>query len=112
MLESISNSILNGLTFAEYIGFLFYILIGVLISYFGEQVKYAAPIQRSGGFKIATWIQENWKRLVLTVLCIHVVAVFMEQIVGQSSNWQALIIGGSLGYTVDGIIDTFAKKKK
>lgn len=106
------ETILNGLTLQQYVGYLIYILIGVLIAYLGEQVKYAKPIKRNGGFKMAVWIQENWKRMLLTALGIHIVAVFMKEITGVSSLWQALLIGGTLGYTLDGVIDIFVKRKK
>lgn len=104
--------ILNGLTVEQYFGYLIYLFLGMLIAYLAERIKYATPIKRSGGFKMATWVQENWKRVLLTMLCVHVVAVFMEKIVGaEASIWQALLVGGTFGYTIDGIVDMIAKKK-
>jgi len=107
------ETILNGLTIEMYFAYLFYLLIGFVISILSEQVKYENPIKRNGGFKVATWIQENWKRGILTVLLIHVCVVFMEDVIGETASlWRALLIGGTFGYTIDGLIDMIVKKKK
>ena len=101
--------ILNGLTPGKYFAIILYIFLGVLFAYVREQVVSAKPIKRSGGFKLATWLQENWKRLLGALIGIHIVAIFGTKLEGEPLTIASAF---AFGYTLDGILDMIFKRKE
>lgn len=103
------ESILNGLTIQEFTGYAFYLSLGLIISLLSEQIKFAKPIKASGGFMLAVWFRENWKRLVYFVIGGFLAIVFMDKYTdGEPSNFSAL----TLGLTLDVLIDRIFKRKQ
>lgn len=103
------NSILNGIPTDEFVGYLFYAVLGVVISILSEQFKFFKPIKRAGGFSILVWFKENWKRLAMVVIGIFLGIVFMDKYSdGERSNFAAL----TLGLTLDVLIDRIFRRKE
>lgn len=103
------EAILNGIPTDTYVGYLFYMMIGVFISIGTQQFKFFKPIKQYGGFKFTVWIKENWKRVAFVLVAMHLAIVFQEQL-GQSdpSNWSAM----TLGLTLDVVLDRILNRKK
>lgn len=99
------ESILNGITPADFGGYVFYALLGVLLSYLTEYNKSRKAIKKAGGFQIAVWIKENWVRSVLNLLAIFIGIVFMDKFNdGTTSNFGAFMLGIGLDVMIDRLI--------
>lgn len=108
-LTDIGGAILNGIDPALFIGYVFYMLIGVAISWLSQYVDNARPIKAHGGFKVATWLQENWKRMATVIIAGFLGIVFMDRYTdAEPSNFGAL----TLGLTLDVLIDRIFNRKK
>ena len=102
------ESILNGISPEAFWAYVFYAVLGVVISWLSESYKHAKPIKKSGGWKIVVWIQENWKRALMVAIAVFIGIVFMNEFSGSpASNFGAL----TLGLTLDVLIDRIFKKK-
>lgn len=103
------ESILNGISINDFVGFLFWSLIGIVFSILMEQYKFYKPIKAAGGFSIIVWFKENWRRLSIAVLAIIIGIVFQENLTGlPPSNWGSLIAA----MAIDSTIDKIANRKK
>lgn len=103
------EAILNGISTESYLGYLFYMLMGVFISYASQQYDSFKLIKQYGGFKVSTLVKENWKRATLVIIGIHLAIVFQEKFgSSEPSNWSAL----TLGLTLDVVIDRIVNRKK
>lgn len=109
MLTNIITEILNGMPLEKYFAVLLYIFLGVLFKYALEQWQFRKRIKTHGGFKMATWINENKWRFVLGIIGIHIMAVFGPQMNGTPAT---IFVGFTSGMALDVVLDTFAKPKK
>lgn len=102
------ETLLNGLTVNEFLGFAFYMLLGFLLSVLAQQYDRAKVIKAYGGFKFVTWWKENWKRVSMFVIGSFLLIVFMDKYTDEQSNFSAL----TMGLTLDVLIDRIFNRKK
>lgn len=103
------EAILNGISLNEFVGFLFWSVIGGVLGILTQQYKFFKSIKAHGGFSILTWIKENWLRTVTALIVMVVGIIFQEEITGVApSNFAAL----TAGFTIDTAVDRFVNRKK
>lgn len=82
---------------------------GQLASVLQQQVKYAPRIQNEGGFRITTWILDNWKRVVLTLLIMSIGILLYDKIFKDPLDELNALLAGAF---VDRTWDMITNRKK
>jgi len=102
------ETFLEGITLTKFLLLYALALLGMITSILAHQVKYAKKIQRMGGFKMATWVNENWQRSALTLIVMLIGIIFSEETIGiPLTPWAAFLAG----FTTDKIIDSLLNRK-
>lgn len=95
MSEFINEVILGGYSMVDALGYLWFFLIGYAIYGFNEtserdRESKNTPFEWSWKF----WLNDNWKRYIVTLLSTYVMFRFYVEIVGHEfSNFEALMMG-------------------
>lgn len=100
--DSLCNAVFNGQSKETYISLLIYASIGLLMSVLVELIKGRKNIKEKGGFSILYWGENNWDRILLSILAIIVGVNFTEDLINiQVSNLGAL----TMGFVTDKIVE-------
>ncbi len=108
----IVGKLLNGHTTEDFIVYLIFGFVGLVLSLIVEIIRSKNKIKARGGFSFAFWITDNYKvlRVFLSVVSVILGVLFSEQLLGFSiNNWGAIIAG----FSTDKIVETlFSLKTK
>lgn len=103
------TKLFNGIPPEDFGVFAIYALIGVLISIFSQYWDHKESIKTYGGFKLATWFKENYKRMIIGAVSLFLGLVFYKDYSNTDlTNFAAF----TLGLSLDVLIDRFFQRKK
>ena len=93
--EFIMETILGGYTMIDALGYLWFFLIGYTIyglNETSERDKQSKNTPKEWSWKF--WLNDNWKRYLVTILSTYIMFRFYVEIVGHEfSNFEALMMG-------------------
>lgn len=104
------TKLFNGIAPDDFLVFVIYALVGVLVSIGSQYYDHSRVIKAHGGFKIAVWLRENWKRYAFGAVALFLGLVFYSDYTSGSTltNFAAF----TLGLTLDVLIDRIFNRKK
>jgi hypothetical protein len=103
-LESI---LLDGQSSEQFIAAVILGLIGLLGSIFLQLFKSKKKIKESGGFRLGTWIKDNFARVSLSLLIIIIGAAKGKLVTDHFGDWGPI----GLGFMTDKVIESLSKLK-
>lgn len=109
----IVNNLLNGHTIEDFIVYVIFGFIGLILSLIVEVFRSKNKIKTRGGFSFAFWITDNYKilRVLLSIIAVIIGVLFSEQLLGFSiNNWGAIVAGFSTDKIVETLISLKTKK--
>lgn len=104
------TKLFNGIAPDDFLVFVIYAIIGVLVSIGSQYYDHANVIKAHGGFKAGIWFKENFKRYMFGAVALFLGLVFYSDYTGGSvlTNFSAF----TLGLTLDVLIDRIFNRKK
>lgn len=82
-------------------------LVGLIASLLLQIFKSSKKIRTNGGFRIARWLQDNWVRVLFSLLIIVVGAAKGELVSKHCGDWGPV----GLGFMTDKVIEALTKLK-
>ena len=108
MKEQFTTTLLGGETVGQFIAYLLFAILGILCSFLIEIMRHQDTIKKTGGFKISTWISDNWVRGLLSIIAVFLICTGSTQLLNMSpSTWTAF----SGGLVIDKIIEAIINMK-
>lgn len=106
--KDLCNNLLNGKTKEEYLVLVICAIIGLIASLLVELIRHKNDIKKKGGFSFIYWLQDNWSRMLLSVIIILIGVLYTQDLVGiEVGNKGALV----MGFCTDKIIETIVSLK-
>jgi len=105
--DTLMSSLLNGQSIEIFTASLIWGLIGLIISLLLEIIRGSESIKRKGGFRFITWLQNNFVRMLASIMLILVGSIFGEMITGEIPIWASALIG----FVTDKVIEALIKFK-
>lgn len=107
-MEQFTEMIIGHITLAEFMGYLFWVIVGTLIYQLMEVKDRNKHSDRTPyQFNLKFWFLDNWKRLLVTFLLILVNIRFWENLTGSElTEYTAFLVG----FGSDGVAG-FLKKR-
>lgn len=103
------EAMLLGMEWIQFISFLMFGYLGLVISYLIQLYKYYPRINKNGGFSIWFAISDNWIRIMIGLLIIPVGIRFSQELLGITiTEWTAFLSG----FFSDRTIDSLKNRKK
>lgn len=106
MIDNILALNIVGIPALSFLYFFMWAGLGQALSILQQQIKSAPKIKRLGGFEWRIWVEENWKRWAVTVICMIVGVAFTPQLSGQPlTEFTAFMAGYLTDKTADSLLN-------
>ena len=104
-IDSIKNNFFNGQDINVIIPFLIWGYIGLVLSLLVDIVRNKEKIKRLGGFSPSFWFQDNFVRMISSIIVVLVGCLFSEDLLGIKGNLGAF----AAGFITDKLIEMLIK---
>lgn len=106
--DNLTTLLIDGQTTEQFTVNLVLGLIGLIGSLLVQLIRSWDTIKSTGGFSIIRWLQDNYFRVLLSILIILVGAARFELVTNHFGDWGAM----GLGFMTDKVIEGLLKLKK